>query len=565
MDRGDAQVSREVSRQRTYTTVRHLLWLLPLLFLAVFFFTPLAKVLAVMVSRQGAVSLPGILQPLWFTLWQAALSTLLTLIIGLPVAYVFSRYKFIGKRALRLLVTLPFILPTVVVAAGYNALMGPRGWLNLALMNIFQLDFPPIVLLNTVGAILLAHVFYNTSVVVRVVSSAWSQLDAKLAQAGSVLGASPIKVLFHVTLPLLKPSILAAVLMVFLFDFTSFGVILLLGGPGFSTLETEIYTQTLSMLNLRMAGILSIIQLACTLVVTVLYTRVNSKRALWLKPGLGPEPKEGVHLREKFWIATTGIFLALFFLAPLASLIIRSFIAYDPISSMGQFTLRNYTQLFINQRQSYFYVPPIQAAINSLVFGGITVLISLILGTSMSYAQTNLPRLRKWIDNLVMLPLGASAVTLGLGFLITFNKPPFDVATFPVLIPIAHSLIAFPFVLRAVQPTLSSIPRQLKEAAATLGASPWKVWWQVEVPIVSRAMLVGGIYAFAISLGEFGATSFLARADLPTLPVAIYRFLSQPGDLNYGQALAMATILMLVCAAAISVIERIPIPGRTDY
>ena len=141
-----------------------------------------------MVSRQGTVSLPGILQPLWFTVWQAALSTLLTLLIGLPVAYVFNRYKFTGKRALRLLVTLPFILPTVVVAAGYNALMGPRGWLNLVLMNIFQLDSPPIVLLNTVGAILLAHVFYNTSVVVRVVGSAWSQLDAKLTQAGSVLG-----------------------------------------------------------------------------------------------------------------------------------------------------------------------------------------------------------------------------------------------------------------------------------------------------------------------------------------------------------------------------------------
>lgn len=565
MDRGDAQVSREGSSQRTRRMARHLLWLLPLLFLAVFFFTPLEKVLAVMANRQGAVSLPGILQPLWFTLWQAALSTLLTLIIGLPVAYVFARYKFTGKRALRLLVTLPFILPTVVVAAGYNALMGPRGWLNLALMNVFQLDSPPIMLLNTVGAILLAHVFYNTSVVVRVVGSAWSQLEAKLSQAGAVLGASPIQVMFNVTLPLLKPSILAAVLMVFLFDFTSFGVILLLGGPGFSTLETEIYTQTLTMLNLRMAGILSIIQLGCTLVVMVLYTRVNSRRALWLKPGLGSEPKSGMHLREKIWIAATGIFLGLYFLTPLASLVIRSFIAYDPISSTGQFTLRNYTQLFINQRQSYFYVPPIQAAINSLVFGGITVLISLVLGTSMSYAQTNLPRLRKWIDNLVMLPLGASAVTLGLGFLLTFNKPPFDVATFPVLIPIAHSLIAFPFVLRAVQPVLSSIPRQLKDAAATLGASPWKVWWQVEVPIVSRAMLVGGIYAFAISLGEFGATSFLARADLPTLPVAIYRFLSQPGDLNYGQALAMATLLMLVCAAAISVIERIPIPGQTDY
>jgi thiamine transport system permease protein len=168
------------------------------------------------------------------------------------------------------------------------------------------------------------------------------------------------------------------------------------------------------------------------------------------------------------------------------------------------------------------------------------------------------------MDTMIMLPLGASAVTLGLGFLITFNRPPLDVAGFPLLIPIAHSLVAFPFVVRAIQPALAVIPNSLKEAAAVLGASPWKVWWHVEAPIISRAALVGGIFSFAISLGEFGATSFLARPEMPTLPVAIYRFLSQPGAMNYGQALAMATILLIVCAFAISLLDRIQLPGNMD-
>jgi thiamine transport system permease protein len=270
-------------------------------------------------------------------------------------------------------------------------------------------------------------------------------------------------------------------------------------------------------------------------------------------------------LIEKILITVMVIFLLILFLSPLASLIIRSFITYDPATATAVFTLRNYTELLVNQRQSYFYVPPFQAGLNSLAFGCVTVILSVILGISMAYAQVNRPHLKRWIDNLIMLPLGTSAVTLGLGFLITFNRPPFDIATFPVLIPIAHSLIAFPFVLRTVQPVLTSIPRTLKEAAAVLGASPWKVWWRVEAPIVSRSAMVGGIYAFAISLGEFGATSFLARPERPTLPVAIYRFFSLPGDLNYGQALAMATILLVLCTIAISLIERIPLPGRQEY
>jgi thiamine transport system permease protein len=190
---------------------------------------------------------------------------------------------------------------------------------------------------------------------------------------------------------------------------------------------------------------------------------------------------------------------------------------------------------------------------------------SLLLGVSMAYAQTGLPMIKKWIDGLIMLPLGTSAVILGLGFLITFNRPPFDPGSFPWLIPIAHTLIAFPFVLRSVSPVLQAIPRNLKDAATVLGANSWQVWWQVEAPIVSRAALVGGLYAFAISLGEFGATSFLTRPTLPTLPVAIYRYLALPGDLNYGQAMAMATLLLLLCALSMAIIERIPLPGRKDY
>jgi len=531
------------------------LWVIPAAFLTGFFLIPLGNILVVMVTRGGVLSLNGIMQPLWFTIWQALLSTLLTLAVGLPAAFVIARYRFPGKDTLRLLSTLPFILPTVVVAAGFTALLGPRGLLNTWLMAALNLDNPPISFMNTLGAILLAHVFYNTSVVIRVVGSSLAQFDPRYEQAGQVLGGSPWRVFREVTLPLLRPSILVAGLMVFLFDFTSFGVILLLGGPKFSTLEVAIYTQSLSMLNLRMAGILSLIQLVCTFGITLLYGKLNSQRTIPLMPRLkGEGVRKPQSAFEKAAVGLTAVFLVLLLTAPLIALALRSVLSGDPAHP---FSLLYYRELFINRNNSFFYVPPISAALNSLGFAAVTVLVSLGFGLVAAYALVHKRAVRRWLDPLIMLPLGTSAVTLGLGFLITFNRPPLDVKSFPLLIPLAHSLVALPFVVRTLQPALASIPASLRQSAASLGASPWRVWTEVEAPIIRRSMLVGVIFSFTISLGEFGATSFLARPETPTLPVAIYRFMSQPGALNYGQAMAMATLLLLVCAAAIALLDRL--------
>jgi thiamine transport system permease protein len=161
-----------------------------------------------------------------------------------------------------------------------------------------------------------------------------------------------------------------------------------------------------------------------------------------------------------------------------------------------------------------------------------------------------------------MLPLATSAVTLGFGYIITFDTPPLNLRTSPLLIVLAHTLVALPFVIRSLLPALRSIQPALREAAAVLGASPLRVWREVDLPIASRALLVGAVFAFTISMGEFGATVFIARPDTPTMPVAIFRFLSQPGALNYGQALAMSTLLMLVCAIGFVVIERFRVGGE---
>ncbi len=543
---------------------RILLWLAPILFLLVFFFQPLARIitLAFNTSALTKENFQLILSTLSFTFYQAALSTILTFILGIPSAILFSRFDFRGKSLLRALTAVPFMLPTVVVASSFNALFGNHG-----LFSFFFSLSPEFTTSKTFYflLILLAHIFYNTTIVIRIVGNALSRLDPKLEAAARSLGADTFHVWKNITLPLLRPSLLAAALLVFMFDFTSFGVILLLGGSNFSTLEVEIYLRVLKLPNLPLAALLSIIQLIFTLIFSILYTRTINQVTTQTAPrfSLARKPKT---VRERAFVFTFYLLLITFFALPLISLPIRSLTRLE--ADRGQrgevqygFTTDYYKELFINRRGSLFYVPPIQAAANSLGYASITVLLSLALGYPAAYALAKPTRLEKFLDPLIMLPLGSSAVMLGLGFIISFGR---SLAS-PWFVPIAHTLVALPFVIRTLQPALASIPERLRQAASTLGASPFRVWQTVDFPILSRATLSAATFAFTVSLGEFGATLLLTRPEYPTIPIAIQRFLSQPGGLNFGQAMAMATVLMLLTTLAILIIERLRLPDSGEF
>jgi len=544
-----------------------LLWLAPAAFFGLFYFYPLGAIFLESWKAIGETTFnwSRVLQPLGFTIWQAVLSTVLTLLVGLPAAYLFTHFQFPLKSILRGLTSLPFILPTVVAAAAINSLYGPRGWFNLGWMTITGTNVPPIIIVNTLGAILLAHVFYNTAVVIRVTGSAWEKLDSRLPEAARMLGASSWQSFKEVTFPLLLPSILASTLLVFLFDFTSFGVILLLGGPGFSTLETEVYYQALQRLNLPMASMISLLQLISTIIIGFGYTRLNKNIQIPLMPRIrAANNNRPSSLRQKAGIALLVLGLVILFVLPISALAARSITRLE--ADRGQrtavtsgLTIEYYRELFVNRRQSIFYVPPFKAGLNSIIYAAETVVISGILGMLASLALQHKNRVSRTMDALLMLPLGTSAVTLGLGYILVFNRPPLDVRSFPLFIPIAHSLVALPFVIRTIAPALASIPPLLREAAATLGASPARVWREIDWPIIGRSALVAAVFSFTISLGEFGATTFLSRPEMPTLPIAIFRFLSQPGAMNYGQAMSMATLLMLVCLAGILFMERLQI------
>lgn len=538
--------------------------LLPLIFLAVFYFYPLIKIFILSFRPEGVWD-PGNLHKLittghyvrilWFTFWQAAVSTLLTLLLALPAAYVFATYDFPGKMVLQSLATVAFVLPTVVVAAAFQALLGPRGFANLWLMKWFALDIPPVQINHTVGFILMAHVFYNYTIILRIVGSAWGHLDPRLSEAAMLLGASRWQAFKTITLPLLKPALFAASLLVFIFCFCSFGVILILGGPRFATIEVEIYRQTIHLFNLPMAAALSLVQILFTFSLMWGYTRLQRRAVLELKPeAVRITQRKPLGIKDCCMVGVNVTAILVFLGAPMLALLMRSF------STENGWSFKFYAHLLMDTTHSVFFIPPIQAVMFSLGFAVITVFIALVLGLPAAKFLTDFKGpITSFLDPFFMLPLSTSAVTLGFGFIIAFDEPPLNLRASPILVPIAHSLVAFPFVVRSILPALHSLPKSLREAAAILGASSWQVWKTLDIPIIGRALVVGAVFAFTVSIGEFGATAFVARPQTPTMPVAIYRFLGQPGTLNYGQAMAMSSLLMMVSAAGFMLIERIKI------
>ncbi len=535
-----------------------LLAVVPAAFVAVFFAYPVAAIV-------GRGLLPGWrpdLSPLlevvtharlrgiaWFTLGQAALSTLLTLAIGLPGAHLLARVDLPGRSVLRALVVVPFVLPTMVVGTAFRSLFGPGA--PLAALGLGA----------GVWAIVAAHVFFNHAVVVRTVGGLWAHLDPRQEEAARMLGAGRFRTFRDVTLPQLRPAIVSAASIVFLFCFTSFGIILVLGGPRTSTLETEIYRQTAELLNLRTAAALSVVQILAVVAVLAVGRRARGRRdvALALQPARGTARRPRGASAWASVAARLGLLVGVV-VTPLAVLVARS------LQTPAGLGWGNYRALWGRGESSTLFETPIVALGNSLRNAVAATAVAVVVGGLAAAFLARRPRPTvsarphrglAVLDTFLMLPLGVSAVTVGFGFLIALDRPPLDLRTSPALIPLAHALVAVPLVVRALVPVLESIDPRLREAAGTLGASPARVWREVDLPIVARALLVAAGLAFAVSLGEFGATLFIARPDTVTLPVLVFRLLSQPGPDAFGQAMAASSILMGLTAVAVFAVERI--------
>jgi thiamine transport system permease protein len=510
---------------------------LPIGFLALFYLWPFVTLLGRGLAPDaisGTLDRDATWRVLWFTIWQAIASTALTLLAGLGPAWAVSRYEFRGRRLLVGVLTAVFVLPTVVVGAAFVALL-------------------PDSLDRSVWAILGAHVVFNLAVVVRTVGAVWERLPADLDHAAATLGAGGWRTFRHVTLPLLVPSLAAAASIVFLFTFTSYGVIRVLGTTGRATIEVEVWRRATQLGDLGGAATLAVMQLLVLAVLVLVSTRVQRRAARTI--GLAPTPqRRRPHGSERWRVALAAGGASLLVGAPLVALVERS------LRDSGGYSLRAWRTLGNTEIRPGLSLglDPLGALWRSATTATWATLFAVVIGGVAIIAISSLGRTGRLLDAGLMLPLGTSAVTIGFGMLITFDTPPVDWRAEWWLVPVGHALVAVPFVVRSGLGVVRSIDPDQRAAAATLGARPLRAWASTVLPMLWRPLATGAGLAAAVSLGEFGATSFLSRSGADTLPIAIERLLGRTGDLFQAQAFALATIL---AAATILVVVLVDAGG----
>jgi thiamine transport system permease protein len=508
----------------------------PITFLALFYLWPFATLLARGLAPDTITETLGrgaTWRVVWFTSWQAVASTLVTVAAGLGPAWAVSRFAFPGRRLLLGVLTAVFVLPTVVVGAAFVALL-------------------PDSLDRSVWAIIGAHVVFNLAVVVRTVGAVWERLPPDLDHAAATLGAGPWRTFRHVTLPLLAPSVAAAASIVFLFTFTSYGVIRVLGTTGRTTVEVEVWRRATQLGDLGGAATLAVIQLVVLGLLVVVSTGIQRRTARTVDLLAEPRrrsPRGG----ERWWVAIAVGSAAAMVLIPLAALVERSMRDGDG------YTLRAWTSLGDTEIRPGLSlgIDPLDALWRSVTTAAWATLFAVVIGGVAIVAISTMGRTGRALDAGLMLPLGTSAVTIGFGMLITFDTPPVDWRAEWWLVPVGHSLVAVPFVVRSGLGVVRSIHPDLRAAAATLGAPPVRAWATTVLPMLRRPLVTGAGLAAAVSLGEFGATSFLSRTGSDTLPVAIERLLGRTGSLFQAQAFALASILAAATIAIVVVVDVI--------
>lgn len=532
----------------------------PTAVLGVFFVLPVTGMVSRGFVTDGALDLGGVLEVLgrprtrrvlWFTVWSSAVATTIAVLLGLPAAYATHRLRWPGRRVVRACLLVPFVLPTVVVGVAFRQLLGEAGPLGF-----LGLD-------GTARAIIAGLVFFNVAVVVRGVGAAWESLDARPGEAAAALGASPAQVFRTVTWPQLRPAVVSSASVVFLFCATAFGVVLTLGGLRYASVETEIYLLTVQRLDLQAAAALSVVQLLAVTLLLLLAARLRAVPDATVTRR-APAPRRPRRV-DTVPLVLTALVLA-FVALPVLALVTGSLRpddswsleAYRALSGRGSAPGQGGTALLVPVTEAL--VTSLRTAVDAtwmaLLLGG---LLALLL-TRRSRSRTE-RRVRSVLDGLFMLPLGVSAVTLGFGFLITLDEPPLDLRDSPLLIPLAQALVALPLVVRTLVPVLSGVDDRLRQAAASLGAGPVRTLVTVDLPVVWKPLLAAGGFAFAVSLGEFGATSFLARPDDPTLPVVIFRLIGRPGPLNDEMAMAASVVLAGTTALVMLLVERLRVPS----
>ncbi len=473
-----------------------------------------------------------------FSLGQAALSALLAVLLGFPAAFMSSRWAFPGKRFLRSIFSIPFVLPALLLALGLSGFLGKAGILNrfLSLFGIPSLNF-----IYGLRGILIAHVIFNFPLAARLIGSALAQAHPGSEEAAALLGAGKVRVFFTIILPEALPGILSAFFLSFLYCFQSFSIVLIFGGgPRFTTLELGIYQAMRLSFQAGDAAALALLELMTGLILAFLYAHFSRGRPLMasLRPKL--LHKAG-GWQKGFGILYLGL-AAFLILGPLISIIIQAFSAPSLRARFGSPSLLNFINLFSTSSAASSW----KALGTSILLGLCSASLALCLAL-IANAGPMRRRGPSYAIILSILPLAISPLILSralkpvLGFLPSF-----------ISLCIFHAALALPLASQSIYAGLAKLPGSLEEAALSLGASPLRAWWEIRLPLLKQSIMSAFLFSFCISVGDLSGPLSLAQDGIQPLSLLIARL---AGAYRFPQASALGLILLIMTGLAFALVE----------
>ena len=480
--------------------------------------------------------------PMLRSLWVSGFTVFSTVLIGVPLAYIMTRYRIPGKGLIHILIIMSLMSPPFIGAYSWITLFGRSGFIT-QLASQIGLVLPPI---YGQGGILSVFTFKMFPYVYLYTIGAMSSIDSSLEEAAENLGSSKMRRLWTVTLPVVFPSITAGAIMVFMTVLADFGTPMLLG-EGYTVLSVLIYNEYMSEMggNANIASALSVIAVAASVVVLLVQQYMVSRKN-YVMSTLRPPKVEELKGIKKVLAMIFVCSITFIGIIPQIVVVVTSFIKTDFTGFVGGFSLDSY--ITIANRLTTNIV-------NTFVYSGVALVVIVLLGVLISYIVV---RQKGWVskamDMMIMFPYVIPGAVLGIGLIVAFNRPPLILTGTAAIMIISYVVRKLPYTVRSGSAFLEQMDKSVEEASINLGVSPMKTFFTVTARLMIPGIISGAILSWISCINELSSSIMLYGGKTSTIAVAIYTEVARN---SYGTAAALATILTVATTISLLIFLKV--------
>ena len=485
---------------------------------------------------------PYYYQTLIRSLVVCGITVLTTTLIGVPIAYVMTRYNVPGKQLLHIFIIMSLMSPPFIGAYSWIVLMGRNG-LVAKLFRTFGMTAPTI---YGRGGIIFVFTLHLFPYIYLYTSGAMNSIDSSLEEAAENLGMNKLKRIWTITLPVILPSILAGCVMVFMTALADFGTPMLLG-EGYTVLPVLVYNEYMSesAVDPYMASSLSVIIVCCSLAVLAFQKLVIDKRNYQMS-SLRPPQETELHGWKRIAVSLPIWIVVFLAFLPQIVVVCQSFVERSFSGVVKGINLNNYAAILSRLGRNIR---------NTYVFSFIAIIFIVIMGILVSYVLVRKKgKVANLIDTLIMFPYVIPGSVLGIGLIVAFNRKPVILVGTAAIMIISYVIRKLPYTVRSGSAFLYQMDPFVEEASINLGVSPMKTFFTVTARMMLPGVMSGAVLSWITCINELSSSIMLYSGKTSTIAVAIYQEVVRMSD---GTAAALATILTVTTIISLLIVFRL--------